>query len=190
MGRQVNAIGSGQGRMTSKIERLINAEDWPAARRAVRAKLRSSPNDHWLLTRLGLTYYEERRYKQALKYSLRALEEAPNCPLALWDYAGALDMLDQDEAALNVYLLLVRRGIQQIAFGDCGEGLAWARGLIADCHYRMAHCYAALHRPKMAIKSLNSHIGLRGPGCRSIYSLAKVREEFGKLHAPRRASVQ
>jgi len=89
-------------------------------------------------------------------------------------------MLDQTEAALKVFSLLVRRGVQQIAFGDCGEGLAWARGLIADCHYRMAHCYAALHRPKMAIKFLNSHIGLRGPGCRSIYSLAKVREELGK----------
>src|SRR5580698_9318353 len=118
---QVNAFGSGKGRMTSKIERLIRAEDWPAARLAVRAKLRSCPRDHWLLTRLGLTYYEERRYKQALKYSLRALEEVPNCPLALWDYAGSLEMLDQTEEALKVYLVLVGRGIQQIAFGDCGE---------------------------------------------------------------------
>jgi tetratricopeptide (TPR) repeat protein len=180
----------GKRRMTSKIERLISVEDWPAARRAVRAELRSSPNDHWLLTRLGLTYYEERRYKQALKYSLRALEEAPNCPLALWDYAGSLEMLDQAEAALKVYLLLVHRGIQRIAFGDCGEGLAWARGLIADCHYRMAHCYTALRRPKMAIKSLKSHIGLRGPGCRSVYSLVEVREELGGLQAPLRARVQ
>ena len=176
--------------MASKIERLISAEDWPAARRAVRAKLRSSPNDHWLLTRLGLTYYEERRYKQALKYSLCALAEVPSCPLALWDYAGSLEMLDQPEAALKVHLLLVGRGIQQIAFGDCGEGLAWARGLIADCHYRMAHCYTALQRPKMAIKSLKSHIGLRGPGCRSIYSLVTVREELGQLRGSLRGSVQ
>jgi tetratricopeptide (TPR) repeat protein len=171
----------GKGRMTSKIERLIRAEDWPAARLAVRAKLRSCPRDHWLLTRLGLTYYEERRYKQALKYSLRALEEVPNCPLALWDYAGSLEMLGQTEEALKAYLVLVRRGIQQIAFGDCGEGIAWARGLIADCHYRMAHCHTALQRPKMAIKSLKSHIGLRGPGCRSIYSLVEVRKELTGL---------
>lgn len=94
-------------------------EDWPAARRAVR----SSPNDHWLLTlRPG---------------------RGPNCPLPLWDYAGSLEMLDQTDAALKVYLLLAGRGIQQIAFGDWGEGLAWARGQIADCHYRMAHCYTA-----------------------------------------------
>ena len=84
---------------------------------------------------------------------------------------------------MKVYSLLVRRGVQRTAFGDCGEGLAWARGLIADCHYRMAHCYAALQRPKMAIKSLKRHIGLRGPGCRSIYSLARVRKELGNLQA-------
>jgi len=166
-----------------KIERLIKVEDWRAARRVIKEKLRSSPNDHWLLTRLGLTYYEERRYKQALEYQRLALAEAPNCPLVLWDYAGSLEMLDQAQAALRVYLRLVHRGIQVIAFGDCGEGLAWARGLIADCHYRMAHCYTALRRPKMAIKSFESHIALRGPGFRSIYSLADVREELHKLDA-------
>jgi len=47
-----------------------------------------------------------------------------------------------------------------------------------------------MHRPKMAIKSLKSHIGLRGPGCRSIYSLVKVREELGRLRAPIRASIR
>ena len=130
--------------MTSKIETLIAAEDWPRARKAVREELRSSPNNHWLLTRLGLTYYEERRYKLSLKYSLRALAQMPNCPLALWDYAGTLEMLDQTQDALTIFQRLVRRGIPEITFGDCGEGLAWARGLIADCHYRLAHCYLAL----------------------------------------------
>ena len=33
------------------------AENWSAARKAIRLMLRSSPDDHWLLTRLGLTYY-------------------------------------------------------------------------------------------------------------------------------------
>ena len=79
--------------MASKIERLIEAEDWPAARRAIRAELRSDPENHWLLTRLGLTYYEEKDYKQALEWSRRAVGEAPNCPLVLWDYAGTLQML-------------------------------------------------------------------------------------------------
>src|SRR5215469_7498410 len=53
--------------MASKIERLIDAEEWPAARRAIRADLKSDPENHWLLTRLGLTYYEEKDYGRALE---------------------------------------------------------------------------------------------------------------------------
>ncbi len=167
--------------MASKIERLIEAEDWPAARRAIRAELRSDPKNHWLLTRLGLTYYEEKDYKQALEWSRRAVGEAPNCPLVLWDYAGSLQMLGLGQDALKIYRRLIRRGIREIALDDCGEGLAWARGLVADCHFRMAGCYRALRRPAMGIRSLTSHLTLRGPGCRSIYPLPMVRKELQKL---------
>jgi tetratricopeptide (TPR) repeat protein len=161
----------------SRIEELIKDENWLAARRAIRSKLRSSPHDHWLLTRLGLTYYEQRRYTEALKYALLALNEAPECPLVLWDYAGTLEMMDEPEAALKVYQSLAQRGIQAIAFGNCGEGLARARGLIADCHYRISHCYASLQKPRLAIQALEHHLDLRGPGCRSIYLLKNIAAE-------------
>jgi tetratricopeptide (TPR) repeat protein len=64
--------------MSSKIEALIEAENWRAARQAIRVELRLSPKNHWLLTRLGLTFYEERRYQRALEYELLALAEAPD----------------------------------------------------------------------------------------------------------------
>jgi tetratricopeptide (TPR) repeat protein len=169
--------------MASKIERLIDAEEWSAARRAIRAELRSDPKNHWLLTRLGLTYYEEKDYRHALECERRALAEAPHCPLVLWDYAGSLQMLDQNQDALKIYRRLIRRGTEEIAFDDCGEGLAWARGLVADCHYRIAGCYRRLRRPIIAIKSLIAHLNLRGPGCRSIYPLPVVRKELKQLEA-------
>ena len=65
--------------MTSKIERLIEADDWPTARHAIRAELRSDPKNHWLLTRLGLTYYEEKDYKQALEGVKLSADLATNC---------------------------------------------------------------------------------------------------------------
>src|ERR1700687_5835526 len=106
----------------------------------------------------------------------QALAEAPNCPLVLWDYAGSLQMLDLRRDALKVYRRLIRRGINKIASDDCGEGLGWARGLVADCHYRIAGCYRTLRRPAMAIKSLETHLILRGPGWPSIYPMPMVRE--------------
>lgn len=169
--------------MTTTVEKLIKAENWPAARRAIRAELRSDPRNHWLLTRLGLTYYEQRDYRRALEYARRALVEAPRCPLVWWDYAGTLQMLGQYRDAMKVYRRLIQRGVSGIAFGDCGEGLARARGLVADCHYRLADCFQASRQRRMAIKSLEAHLAQRGPGCRSIYSLPEVKKELQKLRS-------
>jgi tetratricopeptide (TPR) repeat protein len=87
--------------MSIEIEKLIKAENWSAARQAIRLRLRSSPDDHWLLTRLGLTYYEQRRCRLALKYHLRALEKMPNCPLALWDYARGTRNVGSDRRSFE-----------------------------------------------------------------------------------------
>lgn len=101
--------------MTSKrdrdaLEALLDAERWADARATIRAELRNVPNDHWLLTRLALTYYEQRNYRSALRHSEQALALAPKCRLVLWDYAGALQMIDRHEQAIAVYADLIKRG--------------------------------------------------------------------------------
>lgn len=132
--------------MSDGIEKLIAAERWTDARRLIQQALRSKPDDHWLLTRLSTTHYEQKRYKRALTLSERALEVAPYCPLALWDYAGCLEMLKRNEEAADIYQRLIRRGPKRIANGPCGEGLALARGLVADCHLRLADVFAKMGR--------------------------------------------
>ena len=72
-------------------------------------------------------YYEQRRYALALKYAEKAFAEVPSCPLVLWDYAGALQMLGRHNEALDLYARIVTRGVDRIANGECGEGRAWAR---------------------------------------------------------------
>lgn len=162
----------------STIETLIKGENWETARQAIQIKLRHDPHNHWLLTRLSLTYYEQRDYKRALNISKRALAIVPQCPLVLWDYAGCLAMLEKHTLAIKLYKKLISRGIESIAFDTCGEGVAWARGLIADCHYRIAQCYLANNNKKKTISHLTAHLGLRGPGCRSIYSFKKIKKEL------------
>ena len=161
----------------NEVERLILAEAWQDARALIRKALRRESDSHWLWTRLSLTYYEQFQYGKALKYAQRALEIAPRCPLALWDAAGSLEMLGEVRAALAIYRGLIRHGPRAIASGECGEGMASARGLVADCYYRAAGCYSTLGRRKAARTMLDNHFAMRGPGCRSIYpmSLARAR---------------
>ena len=165
--------------MSASIERAIESENWSLARKLIRAALRTEPDSHWLLTRLSLTYYEERSYQRSLDLSMRALALAPSCPLALWDAAGSLDMLSREREAVSMYRSLIRRGVSQIAFGPCGEGLAWSRGLVADCWYRIAVCYQRVGRRKLSQRAIQQHLAMRGPGCQSAYPLRQVRLEFG-----------
>lgn len=163
------------------IYRAIDAEDWPKARELIRSALKRTPDDHWLLTRLGLTYYEQRQYKRALQYVKKAMALSPKCPLVLWDYAGCLHMLDRHEEAITAYKQITSRGIDRVATEDCGEGHAWARGLVADCYYRTAQCHRERGDTKGAAAAYRRHLSLRGSGCRSIYPIADVRKELETL---------
>ena len=177
---------SGVGSMENKsigrqIEKAIASDNWPRARSLIRAELRREPDNHLLLTCLGLTYYEQRQYKRALFYSEKALALSPRCPLVLWNYAGCLDMLERTTEALRIYRSLLRQGIERLAYGQCGEGKAWARGLVADCYYRIACIEKELGRFGDAKRAYLRHLSLRGPGCRSIYPIRDVRTEFQSL---------
>ena len=41
------------------IETLIEQEKWTDARQAIQEELKAAPDNHWLLTRLSTTYYEQ-----------------------------------------------------------------------------------------------------------------------------------
>jgi len=162
-----------------EVEVLVRAERWNDARRAITVELRSDPRNHWLVSRLALTFYEQRRYKDTLILNERALALNPRCPLSLWDYAGTLQMLDRNNEAAEVYRRLIRRGSKRIANGPCGEGLARARGLIADCHLRLSDSLRALNLESESLIHFEKHLDLRGPGCQSIYSLKDLAKRRG-----------
>jgi tetratricopeptide (TPR) repeat protein len=167
--------------MSKEIELFIQTERWDDARELILEQLKSDSTNHWLITRLSLTYYEQHEYETAFDYSKIARRIAPKCPLVLWDYAGTLEMLRRNSLALCTFRKLIDRGVESIAFDECGEGLAWARGLIADSHYRAAHCCRKIDRIDEAKNHFESHLAIRGRGCRSIYNLKKVRGELARL---------
>ncbi|MFC2005300.1 tetratricopeptide repeat protein [Chloroflexota bacterium] len=160
------------------IDQLFKEEKWVEARTYFLEWLKDEPDSHWLLTRLSETYYEERAYDKALEYVEQALKIAPLCPLVLWDYATTLDMLDRNEDALQVYKRLIRRGVSRIAYGECGEGIRWARSLVNDCRYRLGLLYADLGEYRLASKYIRAHIANRSRNCPSIYNVRDVKKKL------------
>ncbi len=168
------------------IERLIARDDWVGARKAIREELRRKPESHWLIYRLALTYYEQRRYAKALELETRALQLAPKCPLALWGFAGAKEMLGETSDAVRTYARLIRRGAARLAHGPCGEGARWARGLVADCHYRIGRIREAQGDLREAAVAYRRHLDLRRTAA-SIYAAEDARSRLRALQARRGA---
>ena len=90
-------------------------------------------------------------------------------------------MLGKNKEALAVYGWLIDRGIEDLAYGDCGEGRGWARALVADCHYRSALCYESRGDKRKARSAIKKHLQASGPGCRSIYPIGEARKLAKKL---------
>ena len=163
------------------IEKYIEKENWAKARNEIRKELKTDKDNHWLITRLGLTFYEEKEYKRALHYSEKAKKLAPNCPLVLWDYAGTLDMLGKEKEAIKVFQKIINKGIEEIAYGECGEGIRWAKALYADCFYRLALSYLRIGQKRKAKENFEKHFVNRGRGIPSIYKINEVKKKYKKL---------
>ncbi len=153
-----------------------------AAREIILAEIEKLPagkEDHWLLDRLSVTYYEQKKYAKSLELLERARAIAPSCPLVLWDLAGTLDMLGKKKEAIETYLHLLRQSdvTSQRCHLDFDE---WA-DLLTDCCYRVGMCYADLGKKEAAIRCLIGHLGMREGGFNSIYTQQNVRDELRKL---------
>ena len=157
------------------INEALERDDTVAARTMIRREIRLSGEDHWLLTTLAVTYYEERRYNLALRYHERALALAPRCPNVLRDYAYTLYMLDHLDHAIKICKHLLKRG-RAMAYGECGEGIRATLGLLNDCRYILALCYNELGRKRLAIKYLQGHLKNRSRGVPTAYPLADVKK--------------
>jgi tetratricopeptide (TPR) repeat protein len=113
-------------------EALIVSGDWLAARRVLETGLRSTPRDHWMRSRLGVTYYETGDYSMALVHTEQAVALAPICPIVLWNHAGTLQQMGRHALAVEIYQALIRRQVGWLAKDSCLQSRALAKGLIAD----------------------------------------------------------
>jgi Tetratricopeptide repeat len=155
---------------SDRIYSLFGEERYADARRLLMRQLGQHPDDHWLLTRLSTTYYEERDYEKALRMAQKAYDLAPKCPQVVWDYAGALSALGKADDAIILYDSLIRRGQRSIAHEECGEGMEWADSLVTDCWYRLGLCHESNGDKKKASACFWSFLDRIEVGSESLYN--------------------
>jgi tetratricopeptide (TPR) repeat protein len=169
---------------SDRIWQMFQKGEYARARKLLLDDLKKCKklDNHWLLSRISSTYYEERKYRTALAYVNKAMKLAPHCPMVLWDYAGTLDMLCREKKAITIWKNLLRRGANGVAFGECGEGLKRAKGLMLDCYYRLALAHRDLEKFRQARYYMMKHINGRYPGNGSIYSLTEAKQKLKDIN--------
>lgn len=90
-------------------------------------------------------------------------------------------MLERRKEALEIYRWLISWGEDELAYGQCGEGIQRARSLIADCFYRIARIHERIGLHKRALQFYNEHLSRRTRGTRSIYPLKTVKANMKAL---------
>ena len=177
---------------TDRIDAAIESEDWLAARRLLEVQLRDRPDDHWLLTRLSTTYYEERNYAQALLICQKAMSVAPGCPLVRWDYAGALEMTGNEAEAISIWKRFLKAGADSLERDPCSEGRDWNISLINDCRYRLALAFGDRGELQPAVRYIRNYLEGRQSGAGGIYTVSAARKKLEvwrlKMASERQAS--
>jgi tetratricopeptide (TPR) repeat protein len=174
---------------SQEIDDLIDREEWGNARALIEKELAKAPNDHWLLTQLAETYYEQRRYKKALELLLKSRAIGSDCPLTLWHLAGTLDALEYHTGAIRIFSWLLKS--KRSAEDDpCWESKEWTDALKTDCVYRIGVCYQHLGRKDKAKPYFQRYIAILSAGALGSYPIEDAMRRIRELQSAKPEKVQ
>jgi tetratricopeptide (TPR) repeat protein len=168
-----------------EVSRLVNEyfdqSDYRAAVELLQKEVAQHSEEHWLYAQLAISHYELREYETALKFSKKALELSPDCPLTLDYHASILLANGQAENSLSVWNQLLSRDLDDIAYGECGEGMRFAKSLVNDARFSVGDAYLEMKDREKALFYYKAHLENRQKGVFSNFTQNEVRREIRKL---------
>src|SRR5262245_15253150 len=150
-------------KLNGAIDDLFKRGRWNEARRLLERERSRNPESHWILTQLGVTFYEQQRYDEALVLFAASLEIVPDCPLTLWNLAGTLDALGKPARAVSIYTWLLRSN-KSPKDDPCWESEQWTAALKADCAYRLGVSFEHLGKKQKARNWYLQYLNLLSAG--------------------------
>jgi tetratricopeptide (TPR) repeat protein len=142
-------------------------------------RARSHGRDHEVLIQRGSDLHEARQYGAALRWFERALLVAPDCPVAVYNRANTLHMLDRDHEAEGLLRELIAATPQELR-RRCPE--TQPRSLQLDAHFLLFLVLADGRGPcEGAFAFAAKHLRLRRRGLYSVWSAREVRNDIAAM---------
>ncbi|MBX9791505.1 MAG: hypothetical protein K2Y37_21500 [Pirellulales bacterium] len=173
---------------SKRIAELFRNAEWAKARAILNKELAKHPENHWLITQLGVTYYEEREYGEALKQFRKSYQIVSDCPLTLWNLAGTFAATSNYAQAAAIYIRLITESVAPAA-DPCWESGAWSASLKADCYYRLGICFSQLEKRQEATSCFEQYLSLISAGIDGSYTAEQAAQRLRKL-SPSSAKVR
>lgn len=135
-------------RFQSKLDSLKRESNWTGMIKMLKRYAIRYPNEYFISQQLAATLYVEgiAKFRLAYQYAERAMTLEPDDDLNIYTYACALYYVDQLEKSFEYFSKIIDKDIHEIAYGEHGEGLRYAKQLINDTVYMAGVVCQRLHR--------------------------------------------
>lgn len=132
----------------SKLESLKSESNWTGMIRMLKRYAMRYPNEYYIYQQLAATLYCDSvsQFKLAYKYAERAMKIEPDDDLNIYTYACALYYVGQLDKSLEYFTKIINKDIHEIAYGEHGEGVRYAKQLINDSVYMTGVVCQDMHR--------------------------------------------
>jgi len=159
---------------SDKLNAFYDNAKWQEAKELLEREVKKYPKEYFLITSLAKACYNLKLYEESLMYAVEAMKIEPNDVLVIYDYGCSLSALDRNNEAIRQWNKIIEKDIDEIAFGDFGEGLRWAKSIKNDARYRKAICSLKVGNKDEASKLIKEHLLNRQRGIYSDFSKKQI----------------
>lgn len=167
----------------SKLDSYKHESDWTGLIKMLKRYANRYPNEYYVYQQLASTLYIESiaQYQLAFQYAERAIIMEPDDDLNIYTYACALYYVGLLDKSYEYYNKIIDKDINDIAYGEHGEGLRYAKALINDSIYMAGVICQKQHKYEEAKGFFLRHLEDRKPFQYSDFTKAQVMKHLSEL---------
>ncbi|MDR1005546.1 MAG: hypothetical protein LBL74_01595 [Bacteroidales bacterium] len=167
-------IGDYFEKVTDEVQNFIDNDEWDKAEKLLLKNTTLFPDEWWLFAKLSQANKGKRDYEKAYEYAKKAMEINPHDHICMHEYADALLRRDETEEGIKLIKKILKKGLNELAYGKYGDGLMYAKATINDCTALLGYAYFDLKDNKKAKYYFRKHLRNRRRGIYSDFSKMQI----------------